>query len=226
MIRDLLAHERPRERLAQYGPGVLTQAELLAILMRTGVQGENVISVAQRLLTGFGGLAGLTRASLKELARVKGIGPAKATELQAAFELGRRIAALPAESRPVINNPADAARLVMGDMGLLDREELRVLLLNVRNHVLKTERLYQGNAHSAAVRVAEVFQPAIRENATAMLLVHNHPSGDLAPSPQDVRLTQEIVQAGGLLGIDVLDHLIVSSHGFLSLKEKGLGFSR
>ncbi len=152
------------------------------------------------------------------------MGPAKAAEIQATLDLGRRLALLPAIERPTIRAPEDAANLLVSDMGLLEQEHLRVILLNVRHHVLGIREIYRGNAHSSTVRLGEVFREAVRDNASSIVIAHNHPSGDSQPSEADVQLTRDARRAGELLNIEVLDHLIIVQNGFLSLKDKRLGF--
>ncbi len=223
-IRDLDENERPRERLADLGPQALSPAELIAILLRVGVPGENAVAVGERLLQGFGGISGLHRASLEELTREHGIGAAKAAQLKAAIELGRRLTLEIPEDRHVINNPADAAALVQYDMSALEDEHLRVLLLDTRNHVLATVEVYHGSVNTSQVRVGEVFKAAVRRNATAVIIVHNHPSGDPTPSPDDLAVTRACVEAGKLLDVEVLDHLVIGQGRFVSMKERGLGF--
>ena len=223
-IRDMHEDERPRERLLAHGPSSLSNAELLAILLRVGIQGENAVMMAQRILTTFGGLPGLARTSAKELGELRGLGEAKACQLLAALELGKRLAAASPQDRPVISSPADAANLVLLEMGLLDHEQLRVMLLDTKNRVHGISTIYKGAVNSAQVRVAEVFRDSIRFNHPALILVHNHPSGDPTPSRDDIRVTKDIVAAGDLLGIQVLDHLIIGQQRFVSMKERGLGF--
>jgi len=223
-IADLHQSERPRERLASLGPQALTNAELIAILLRVGVQGENAVEVGQRLLQKFGGLKGLHRTSLNELIDQHGIGEAKATQIKAAIELGRRLTLESPEEKPAINSPADAAALVQYEMSALEQEHLRVILLDRRNRVLETLEVYKGSVNSSQVRVGELFKDAVRVNASAMIVVHNHPSGDPTPSPDDVAVTRAIVQAGKLLDVDVLDHLVIGQGKWVSLKERGLGF--
>jgi len=230
LIRDLPEHERPRERLARYGASNLATSELLAIIWRTGSSGkerESALSLAQRALRQFRSLAGLAQASLAELTALPGVGLVKAIELQAALELGKRLVAAEPEERPVIRSPREVVNLVQSEMALLEQEELWVLLLNTKNHVLAIKRLYRGTLSSSTVRVAELFRAAIRENGAAVIIVHNHPSGDPTPSPEDVRVTADAVRAGRLLDIEVLDHVIVGSakDRYVSLKERGLGFS-
>ncbi|MCS6802107.1 MAG: DNA repair protein RadC [Chloroflexota bacterium] len=224
LIRDLPTSERPRERLLHYGPAALSNAELIAIIWRTGTARESVLDLASRTLSQFGSLAALGRASIAELTALRGVGEAKAVELQAAIELGRRTIALAPEERLTIRSPADIANLCIPDMALLDRETLRVILLNMKNHVLFVQDLYRGSLNRSVVRVAEVFREAIRQNAAAIVVVHNHPSGDPSPSSEDLAVTRELVAAGRLLEIEVLDHLIIAGQRYVSLKERGLGF--
>lgn len=224
-ITDLNEAERPRERLARLGPQALSTAELMGILVRVGVPGENAVQVGQRLLVEFGGLVGLHRATFEEVCNQHGIGQAKAAQIKAAIELGHRLSVEAPEERPAIHSPADAAALVSFEMSALEQEELRVMLLDVRNRVIGIERLYRGSLNSSQVRVGELFKSAVRRNAAAIIVVHNHPSGDPTPSPDDVALTRGIVGAGKLLDIEVLDHLIIGQGRFVSLKERGMGFS-
>ena len=223
-IRAMTAQERPRERLQQLGASVLSDAELLAIVLRIGYRGTNVIELAEVLLEKCGRLGGLARTPFSDLAAIKGIGPAKATELFAVFELGRRaMNAAPAE-RPQIKSPADAAQL-LADMSALEQEEMRTLLLDTKNRVLGAPKVYRGSVHTTVIRISELFRDAVRHNCTALIVAHNHPSGDPNPSPEDAAITREIVKAGELLEIDVLDHLVIGAAGrFVSLKERGLGF--
>jgi DNA repair protein RadC len=224
-ITDLEETDRPRERLSALGPQSLSNAELIAILLRVGVPGENAVQVGQRLLNKFGGIRGLHRAPFVELCKQHGIAEAKAAQIKAAIELGRRLAVEAPEEKPVINSPADAAGLVQYEMGALEQEHLRTLLLDRRNRVLEVVEIYRGSVNSSQVRVGEVFKEAVRKNASGIIVVHNHPSGDPTPSPDDVAVTRAIIQAGKLLDIDVLDHLVIGLGRWVSLKERGLGFS-
>lgn len=223
MIRDLPESERPRERLMNYGPGSLSNAELIAILLRIGVKGESAVRLGERLLTRFKGLRGLARASIQELCQVHGLGPAKAVQLKAALELGRRLLLTAPEDRPTITSPADVANQVL-DLALEDQEHLWVVLLDSRNRVMEVDKVYKGSLHTTVVRTAELLRNAVRHNAAGIIIVHNHPSGDPSPSPEDVRLTEQVVQAGRLLNVDVLDHVIIGGQRYVSLKERGLGF--
>ena len=225
-IREMPAQERPRERLRAVGAGTLTNAELLAILLRTGGNGENVVALATRLLSQAGGIEALGRASFADLCRLKGVGGAKAAQVLAGIELGRRIVGALPEGRAVIRCSDDIERLLRPEMIDLEREELRVLLLNARYQVTGNRTVYQGNAHSVVVRVGEVFREAVRENSTCIVVAHNHPSGDPTPSEDDARLTRQIVEAGQLLGIEVLDHVVIARGGCVSMKEYGQGFAK
>ncbi len=223
-ITDLSEDNRPRERLAALGPQALSPAELIAILLRVGVPGENAVQVGQRLLQDFGGISGLHRASLEELTNQHGIGAAKAAQIKAAIELGRRLAVESPQERQAINSPEDAANLVRYEMSALEDEHLRVILLDTRNHVLDVPEVYHGSVNASQVRVGEVFKDAIRRNAAALIIVHNHPSGDPTPSPDDLVVTRACVEAGQLLDIEVLDHLVIGQGRYVSMKERGLGF--
>lgn len=224
-IRDLPRVERPRERLRDHGAGSLSTVELLAILLRTGSKDENVIALATRLLSARNGLAGLARSEFHDLSQMHGMGEAKTAQVMAALALGSKVARLGPEERPVIRSPRDVSNLLGPDMAFLAQESLRVLLLNIRNQVLAMPEVYRGNVSSAVVRTAEVFRAAVREGCPQVIVVHNHPSGDPTPSSDDVRVTEQLVKAGRLLDIDVLDHVVVAQGGYVSLKDRGLGFS-
>ena len=224
-ILDLPPCERPRERLREHGPRYLNNAELVAILLRSGVAGENAINVAMRILAEFDGLGGLARAGYFELCKQRGLNHAKTSEIMAALELGRRIASLAPEERAQISCPQDAASLLIAEMEPQVQEHLVVLLLNTRNQVVARRTIYIGTVNSSAVRPAEVLRPAIRENAPSIIVAHNHPSGDPTPSPEDISVTRDLAAAGKLMDIELLDHLVIGHGGrFTSLKEKRLGF--
>ncbi len=223
-IKELPLGERPRERLVQYGAGALSTAELLAIILRTGISGENVLTLANRLLARYEGLSGLARASFDELRQERGLGVAKAAQIKAALELGRRLLVTSPQERPQVRSPSDAAQLVMAEMGLLEQEQLRLILLDSKNRVLAIPTVYQGSLNTSLIRIGELFRYALQRNCAAFIVVHNHPSGDPTPSPEDVVVTRQIVAAGKLLDIEVLDHLIIGHQRFISLKERGLGF--
>jgi DNA repair protein RadC len=225
-IHDLPEEERPRERLEHHGAAALSNAELLAILLRTGTAHENVLQLSTRLLVRYEGLTGLARASFEELCQERGLGRAKVTQIKAALELGRRLVATSPEARPQIRSPGDAANLIQAEMSLLEQEQLRVLMLDTKNRVIRSHTLYVGSLNANHMRVGELFREAIRANCAAIIVAHNHPSGDPAPSPEDVQVTREIVKAGKTLDIDVLDHLIIGQQRYVSLKERGLGFEK
>ncbi|MCI0818897.1 MAG: DNA repair protein RadC [Chloroflexi bacterium] len=220
------ADERPRERLRMRGPESLTNAELVAILLRTGTNGENVVAVAQRILAKFGGLRGLGAAGFGELCAERAMGEAKAAQLIAAVELGKRTVHARPPERRIIRSPEDVYALLFAEMALLDREQLRVILLSTRNEVLSVREVYRGNVSSALVRVAEVFSDAVREGCPSIIIVHNHPSGDPTPSAEDVALTKQLIDAGKLLGVEVLDHVVIAREGHKSLKDLKLGFGQ
>jgi DNA repair protein RadC len=226
MLREMAPDERPREKLKLRGASALSDGDLLAIILNTGIRGETVTDVAQRLLAHHGGLRGLFRMETAELARVRGLGDAKAVRLKAALELGRRLAALSPEERPQIVSPDDVANLLSIEMAALEQEQLRVVLLDTKHRILGMRTVYQGSVNQAQVRVAEVYRDAVRQNATAIVAVHNHPSGDPTPSAADVALTVELSQAGALLDIDLLDHLIIGQGRWVSLRRLGLGFGK
>ena len=224
-VSELPSEERPRERLQRLGPQALTTAELLAILLRTGSAREDVLQLASRLLQEREGLRGLAGDDLATLAKTHGLGTAKATTIAAAFELGRRLALEGDGTRLAVTGPADIARLLQAEMELLQQEELRLLVLDTKHHVLAAPTLYRGSVSSAPARVAELFREAVRRNASAIAVAHNHPSGDPTPSPDDVALTAALVEAGSLLEIDVLDHVVFGHGRYVSVREQRLGFA-
>jgi DNA repair protein RadC len=197
----------------------------LAILLRVGVVGENAIQLAQRLLKTFGSISGLHRAPFDEVCAQHGMGQAKTAQIKAALELGHRIRQESPDERLAINSPKDAADILQHEMSALEQEEMRILMLDTRNRVIDESTVYKGSLNSSQIRVGELFKAAIRRNAAAIILAHNHPSGDPAPSPEDIAVTRAIIQAGKLLDIEVLDHLVIGSNRFVSLKERGLGFT-
>lgn len=225
-IADLEASERPRERLRSRGADSLSKAELLAILLRTGLPGENAVEVGNRLLKKFGGLEGIQRASIEELIAERGVGEVKAIQIKAAIELGSRLRDPNDKEKLItISSPADVSDLLRYEMSELQQEVLMVLLLDTRNHLIEKVEVSRGSVNASQVRVAEVFTPAVRRNAPSIIVAHNHPGGDPTPSPDDVVITRTLLQAGKQLDIDVLDHIIIARSGIVSLKERGLGFS-
>jgi len=225
-VRDLPAAERPRERLALRGPAGLSAVELIAVVWGTGSGGRGAMDLAQDALARHDGIGGLARASDLELAAIPGVGAAKAARLAAAFELGRRSVSDWPAGRWAIRSPRDVADRLVLQMGRLEREELRVLILNAKNVVLRVPTVYVGNVSSSLVRIGELFRDAVRLDASGVILVHNHPSGDPTPSPDDLHLTAEAIAAGRLLDVDVLDHLVVGHDGWVSLRDRGVTFDR
>jgi DNA repair protein RadC len=218
-VRDLPSQERPRERLQHFGPQALSMAELLAIILRTGSKGDNALELANKLLTKYEGLPGLVRADFRELCAEHGMGEAKSAQIKAALEIGRRLASVQVDSRYRISTPGDAANLVMLDMAYLDTEQVRILLLDAKSQLVEKINSYQGTANSSVLRAAEVFRPAIIRNCPGLILCHNHPSGDPTPSKEDIETTKQLVAAGRILDIELVDHIIIGHQRFVSLKE-------
>ena len=225
-LRELPADERPRERLARRGPVGLSAAELIALVWGSGSRGISALGLAEEALARHDGLAGLARAGELELRGLPGVGIAKAAQLTAAFELGRRATEAWPHGRWTVRAPRDVAERLMVEMGSLEREELRVVLLNTKNVVVRVVTVYQGNVSASLVRVGELFRDAVRINAAGAILVHNHPSGDPTPSPDDLHLTAEALAAGRLLDIELLDHLVIGHAAFVSLRDRGISFDR
>ncbi len=221
IIRDLPAGERPRERMQQYGASALSNAELLAILLRVGSKGESAIRLAERLLSHFGGLTGIAKARLPQFSELPGVGLAKACQIKAAFELGKRLAASTDDGRPVVSCAEDAVALVREDLRYRDQECMAAILLDVRNQVIRTAVITRGTLTASPAHPREIFREAITHAAHSIILVHNHPSGDPTPSPQDLNLTTRLVQAGEVNGIPVRDHIIIGGGKYVSLKAAG-----
>ncbi|PFA64597.1 hypothetical protein CN378_15380 [Bacillus sp. AFS015802] len=221
MIRDFPQDERPRERLIQCGAASLSNQELLAILLRTGTKSESVLQLSNRLLNQFDGLNLLKDASLEEITKTKGIGLAKAVQIMAAVEFGRRISNLAFDDRYSIRSPEDGANYVMNDMRFLAQEHFVCLYLNTKNQVLHKQTIFIGSLNASIVHPREVFKEAFRRSAASIICIHNHPSGDPTPSREDIEVTKRLVECGRIIGIDILDHLIIGEKKFISLKEKG-----
>jgi DNA repair protein RadC len=225
-LRTVPAEERPRERLVVRGAAGLSSSELLALVWGSGTRGRSAIDVAEEALARHDGLAGLARATQLELGAIPGVGSARAAQLIAAFELGRRLLADWPTGRWSVRSPSDVADRLVLQMGRLEHEELRVVLLNAKNVVLRVSTVYVGNVSASLVRVGELFREAVRLNASGLILVHNHPSGDPTPSPDDLHLTAEALAAGRLLDVEVLDHLVVGHDAWVSLRDRGVAFDR
>lgn len=226
-IKDLPPSDRPRERLATLGPDVLSNIELIAILLRTGAEGCSALDLARDLISQFGSLEALARASWREIAKIKGIGRDKALTVTAALTLARRLASEELKPGEPLDNPGAVVRLLREEMRTYQVEHFEALLLNARYRLISRERIAKGTLDSVLIKPREVFRAAILANAAALILVHNHPSGDPMPSPEDIRLTQDLLWAGKLLQIEVLDHVIIGrpfkgqDKEYVSLRELG-----
>lgn len=221
-IKELPENERPREKLTKYGPEVLSNAELLAILIRTGTKNESAIDIAYKLLKNEDGIGFLLDSKTEELSGIHGIGPAKAAQLKAAVELGRRLASQTYKKEIYIRCSKDASNLMMEDMRYLKKEYMKAILLNIKCGLIGIEEISVGSINSSIVHPREVFAPAIKKSCASILLVHNHPSGDPAPSQEDLNITRRLAEAGKILGIEVVDHIIIGDGTYVSLKDKGL----
>ncbi|SDF25870.1 DNA replication and repair protein RadC [Fontibacillus panacisegetis] len=222
MLRDIPNEERPRERMMKYGAGVLSQAELLAILLRTGTHQESAIHMAQRMIGEIGGIRGFMDLSLEELTKMRGIGPAKAVQIKAGIELGQRLTVSRQPEAPIIRSPRDAADIVMEQLRYLQKEHFVCLFLNTKNHIIAQETLSIGSLNASIVHPREVFRAAIKCCSASIVCAHNHPSGDPTPSSEDILITNRLCEAGEIVGIDVLDHIVIGDGEFVSLKEQGL----
>lgn len=225
-MKDIPAGERPYEKLENYGPESLSNAELLAVVIRTGNQEETSVSLAQRLLStggGNGGIAFLHDLSVEELRRMKGIGRVKALQIKAVMELSKRVSAsFINNNRVSIKSPVEVSELLMEEMRHLKKEIFKVILLNTKNHIIKFLNISVGSLNSSIVHPREVFSEAVKSGCSGMLLVHNHPSGDPEPSKEDIETTRRLINAGNILGIKVLDHIIIGDGKYISFKEQGL----
>jgi len=222
-IHDLPTSERPRERLQKFGVEALSAQEILALILGRGIAGESVMVTAQRLLSQFGSLKGIANASVEELVQVKGIGVAKASQIKAAFELTNRLEGY-AESgdRPLVKTPEDVAGLVRSRLKGKKKEYFLALLLDTRNQLIRVAEISVGSLDSSIVHPREVFKEAVSASAAAVIFVHNHPSGDSEASEDDIKLTKRLAEAGEIMGVDVLDHIIIGDKKYLSLKREGL----
>jgi DNA repair protein RadC len=225
-MRELAEDERPRERLLAHGPEVLADAELVAVILGSGTRGENVVDLSRRLLEALGGITGLARADGAALQRTRGLGPAGAARIVAAMELGRRLPQATIESRPRLTSPEAVYALVGPRLLGLSKERLVVVSLDTKARLLGAPTDVPGGVANVSVRAAEVFRQPVVLEASSVILVHNHPSGDPAPSPQDVLVTKGLVAAGELLGIEVLDHLVTGQNCYVSMKRDGYGFAQ
>jgi DNA repair protein RadC len=225
-IKDMPEDTRPRERLERWGPGTLSNQELLAILLRTGSRADGkqytAIDLATHMLKHFGSLKGVAQAECVELQQIGGIGPAKACQVMAAFELSKRVAFFSGDTRPIIRQPTDVFEYFSAQMSLLTREEFCVVVLDTKNRLLKHEYVSKGTLNASIVHPRDVFRVAVIHSAAAVILLHNHPSGDPTPSQEDLDMTKRLVEAGAIMGIGVLDHIIIAGAKYISLKEMQL----
>ncbi|MCJ1908696.1 DNA repair protein RadC [Planococcus ruber] len=221
MIRDVHAQDRPRERLVNQGAMSLSNQELIAILLRTGTKQESVLHLSNQVLLHFEHLHHLKDATIEEMTSIKGIGQAKAVQLLAAIELGRRLSSKQTDTKYTIRSPKDAASYLMADMTSLKQEHFVVLFLNIKNQVMHKQTVFVGSLNASIVHPREIFREAVRRSAASIVCAHNHPSGNPAPSPEDIAVTKRLVEASSIVGIELLDHIIIGDHQFISLNEKG-----
>jgi DNA repair protein RadC len=220
-IKEMPSEERPRERLQRYGPQVLSLGELLAIVLRTGTKERSAIALADHLLKVHGGIRGVANASVDELAKVKGIGPVKGVQIAACVELGKRLSSYTEDSRPCIRTPEDVSHLLMAELRDARKEHFVALLMDTKNRVVKKVTVSVGTLDASIVHPREVFKDAVACSAAAVIVAHNHPSGDPTPSPEDRQVTARLCEAGRVMGIEVLDHVVLGDGRWVSLKQLG-----
>lgn len=221
-LTDLPENERPRERLFMYGPDCLSNSELLALILRSGSSGENILNLCSRILKESGGLNGLLNFSAEDFMKLRGVKMAKAAQLLALAEISKRFRSYKSGEEYKIKSPEDAACITMESMRYLKQEVLRILLLNTKNVVILSKDVSIGSVNSSIVHPREVFSEAIKHSAASIIVCHNHPSGDPTPSSEDINITHRLKECGKLLGIEILDHLIIGNGIYVSLKEKGI----
>ena len=212
---------QPQVQMKSVGQTGISDIEVLALILRTGGDGESALQLAERILIHYGSMKQLALASFEDLCSIHNVGTAKAAAIKAAFEIRLRIRSIDKNTR--LNSPDDIASLFLMEMGLLEKEELRVCIVDSRNHLMKIDTVYIGSVNTVVIRIGEVFREAIRINGSSIAIIHNHPSGDPRPSPNDVHFTNQIVETGRLLDIEVLDHIVIGDRCYISMKEKGLG---
>jgi DNA repair protein RadC len=221
-VHDLPKPERPRERLKKFGPEALSAQELLALIIGRGVSKKSVMTIAQELLIKFGNIKAISEATIEELSQIKGIGLAKAAQIKACFELGKRQDLEPELKDFDIKKPHDVVKAIRAGIQDKAKEHFKLIVLNTRNKIIGISNISTGTLNTSLVHPREVFKDAIIKNAASVVLAHNHPSGDTEPSENDLTITKRLVEAGKILGIEVLDHIIITKTGFFSFKEKGL----
>jgi len=221
LIKDYYKSDRPRERMVRDGPSSLSNQELLAIILRTGTPKESVVKLASNVLDKFEGLRNMCHATIEEITQIKGIGYAKAAQLFAAIELGRRLSQLPFEQGLVINHPADIANYLMAEMRFLPQEHFVVIFLNSKNQMIHKQSIFIGSLNTSVVHPREIFREAVRRMAASFICVHNHPSGDPEPSANDIDVTRRLTECGLIMGIEMLDHLVIGDNQYISMREAG-----
>nr|WP_226984146.1 DNA repair protein RadC [Halothermothrix orenii] len=221
-IKELPEEERPREKLIKHGARALSNAELLALIIRTGNKKRTAVELSQDILNFFGGLEALNDISVEEITRINGVGLAKGAQIQATVELSKRLFKAGKDNRPVVKSPGDVAELVMPDMRYLKQEVFKIILFDIKNQLIAISEISRGGLSSSIVHPREVFKEAIRRSSAAVILVHNHPSGDPSPSDEDINVTRRLVDSGKILGVDVLDHIIIGDGVYLSMKKENL----
>jgi DNA repair protein RadC len=221
-VRDLPRQERPRERLQNFGPEALSAQELLALVIGRGIPKKSVMNIAQELLAKFGNVKAIGQATIEELSQIKGIGLAKATQIKASFELGRREELEPELKNFDIKDPESVVKAIRASIKDKAKEHFKLILLNPRNKIIGISTISIGTLNASLVHPREVFKDAIMHTAASVVLAHNHPSGDPEPSEDDITITKRLIEAGKILGVEVIDHIIVGKNGFLSFEEKGL----
>lgn len=220
-LKDLPKNERPRERLTRYGADKLSNSELLALILRTGTKNDNVLNLCSSLLGEFGGINGLLNLSIKELKEINGIGEAKTAQILALAELSKRFNSFQSGEELIISSPKDVAFYMMKEMNNLKKEYFKIIMLNTKNMIISIKDVSIGSLNSSIVHPREVFVEAIKNSSAAVILCHNHPSGDCTPSKEDIAVTKRLKECGDLIGIEVLDHIIIGRKNFISFKEKG-----
>ncbi len=221
-IKDLPERERPRERLLAYGPSSLSNADLIAIILRTGTSKVSAIHLAENLLAKFGSLKGVATADPEEMQSVDGMGQAKAAQISAAMELGRRLASFTEDTKPIVSEPSDVVRIVMPELRDEKKEHFKALYLDVKNRILRQKTIFVGTLDGASVHPREVFREAVSLACANIIIAHNHPSGDPTPSSDDKAVTLRFVEAGKVVGIEILDHIVVGDGRWVSFKKAGL----
>jgi len=220
---DIPENERPKEKLLRYGAESLSNPELLAIVLRTGTKGENVLNLSQKIIAELNGLNGILNASVKEMTKIKGVKEAKASQILAIAELFRRFNTYKSFNEfKRITSPREVANMLYGEMGASNQEVLKLIILNTKNEVIKIKDVFKGSLNSSLVHPREIFNEAIRSSAASIIICHNHPSGDPTPSSEDIKVTTRINESGEIIGIKLIDHIIIGRNNYVSLKEKGI----